>query len=143
MAAVAEAEGIACNLKVGWREAPAKNARQVTSFNLIDPVADADLIINLCKLKTHCMTGLSGAVKKLFGCVSGLQKPEFHCRFKNPEEFCGMLIDLCVTVRPAHTIAVSGGKAHIDYANCIRCYCCHEMCPVKAIDIRRSGLFYH
>ncbi len=25
------------------------------------------------------------------------------------------------------------GKARVDYAKCIRCYCCHEVCPVNAI----------
>ena len=23
---------------------------------------------------------------------------------------------------------------------CIRCYCCHEFCPVKAIELKQSGL---
>lgn len=42
-------------------------------------------------------------MKNLFGCVPGLQKPEFHYRFKNPVDFADMLIDLCETVRPAVT----------------------------------------
>jgi len=32
------------------------------------------------------------------------------------------------------------GKArhvHIDYNRCIRCFCCHEVCPVNAIDITK------
>ena len=40
-----------------------------------------------------------------------------------------------------HTIAVQNGKAKIDPAGCIRCFCCHEMCPVKAIEVRRFALF--
>jgi formate hydrogenlyase subunit 6/NADH:ubiquinone oxidoreductase subunit I len=28
-------------------------------------------------------------------------------------------------------------QVRIDYTTCIRCYCCHEICPVKAIDIKR------
>ena len=34
-------------------------------------------------------------------------------------------------------------KAVIDYSKCIRCYCCHEMCPQHVIDIRRFSLFRH
>ncbi|MDR1909604.1 MAG: 4Fe-4S binding protein [Spirochaetaceae bacterium] len=26
----------------------------------------------------------------------------------------------------------------VDYRACIRCYCCHEICPAKAITIKRS-----
>ncbi len=31
-------------------------------------------------------------------------------------------------------------KKHVvaDYSKCIRCYCCHEMCPVNAIEIERK-----
>jgi S-formylglutathione hydrolase FrmB len=32
------------------------------------------------------------------------------------------------------------GKASIDYSSCIRCYCCHEMCPEGAIQLRRGGI---
>lgn len=42
---------------------------------------------------------------------------------------------------PGHTIAVRGGKAKIDPSGCIRCFCCHEMCPAKAIDVRRIPFF--
>ena len=73
------------------------------SFSLIDPVLEADLVINICKLKTHCMTTLSGGVKNLFGCIPGLMKPELHCRFPHREDFCRMLVDLCQTVSPAIT----------------------------------------
>jgi len=102
MTDMAQREEIQLNLDTGWREITTQTHR-VTSFNIINPVAQADLMINICKLKTHCMTGLSGAVKNLFGCVPGLQKPEFHYRFKDGAEFSDMLIDLCETVKPAIT----------------------------------------
>lgn len=73
---------------------------RVHSFTLITPVQDADYIIDVAKLKTHAMTGLSGAVKNLFGTVPGLLKPEFHLRFPDKKDFCNMLIDLCETVKP-------------------------------------------
>ena len=47
----------------------------------------------------------------------------------------------CAESCPAKTIAVTGGKAKIGYAKCIRCFCCHEMCPVRAIDIRSVPVF--
>lgn len=102
MSEMASREGVRLNTDTGWAETPAAGKR-VNSFRILRPVREADLVINLCKLKTHCMTGLSGAVKNLFGCIPGLQKPEFHYRFQKPDDFCDMLVDLCETVCPAIT----------------------------------------
>lgn len=30
-------------------------------------------------------------------------------------------------------------KIDVDYSRCIRCYCCHEVCPADAIDIEQKG----
>lgn len=70
----------------------------VQSFEVLKPIAEADFIINLPKLKTHVLTGMSGAVKNLFGCVPGMQKAEFHMRFPQRQHFVQMLVDLCETV---------------------------------------------
>ncbi len=79
--------------------ARAANGRLVHSFTLIDPARNSDVIINLPKLKTHALTGISGAVKNLFGCVPGMQKAEFHMRFPARENFGQMLVDLCECVK--------------------------------------------
>ena len=34
--------------------------------------------------------------------------------------------------------AGQGKKARYDYHKCIRCYCCQEMCPAKAISVHRG-----
>jgi uncharacterized protein (DUF362 family)/Pyruvate/2-oxoacid:ferredoxin oxidoreductase delta subunit len=47
---------------------------------------------------------------------------------------CGKCVQIC----PKKTIAISKGKARIDSGHCTRCYCCHEMCDSRAIDLRRS-----
>lgn len=70
----------------------------VRSFTLLRPAAQADFIINLPKMKTHVLTGMSGAVKNQFGCVPGLQKAEFHTRFPEKEEFGNMMVDLSETL---------------------------------------------
>lgn len=102
MTDMARREGIILNTDISNVSLVSMGLR-VKSFNIISPVVDTDLLINICKLKTHCMTGLSGAVKNLFGCIPGLQKPEFHYRFKEPADFCDMLVDISETVRPAVT----------------------------------------
>lgn len=72
----------------------------VHEFELIDPVRESDFIIDLPKFKTHVMTGLTAAVKNLFGCIPGLQKAEMHMRFPDRRQFGEMLCDLCTAVAP-------------------------------------------
>ncbi len=63
-------------------------------FNFIKPLADADLVVNLCKLKSHSMATMTAAVKNLFGTIPGTQKVEFHSRFPKHEDFAAALVDL-------------------------------------------------
>jgi len=69
-------------------------------FNIITPAVECDLLINLAKLKTHSMTGYSGAVKNIFGCVPGLMKPELHCQYPDSAQFQQMIIDLNTLIKP-------------------------------------------
>ena len=41
----------------------------------------------------------------------------------------------CTRICPQKCIAVQNGKAAINEKECIRCYCCHEFCPSKAVSI--------
>lgn len=74
------------------------------SFHLITPIVDADYIINICKMKTHAMTGYSGGIKNLFGTIPGLEKPQMHYRWPEIEDFSRMLLELAQTVNPQLTI---------------------------------------
>lgn len=76
----------------------------VKEFEVMRPAVESDVIINLAKFKTHVMTGMTGAVKNMFGVVPGLKKAEFHMRFPDKENFANMLIDLCQAVKPTFTI---------------------------------------
>ena len=73
-------------------------------FSLLTPVLEADYIINCCKLKTHGLTVMSAGVKNLFGCIPGLQKPEWHAKRSTLSGFSDLLIDLCETVKPNLTL---------------------------------------
>ncbi len=101
---LAQRYGVTLNEATGYQEVSRPENDLCKQFRLIDPVLEADYIIDLCKLKTHGMVGLSGAVKNLFGCIPGLMKPELHFRFPEEEHFCEMLVDLCETVRPNLTV---------------------------------------
>lgn len=75
--------------------------RVCRKFTVAKEVAEADVIINLPKLKTHTLTVMTGAVKNMFGCVSGLRKAQFHVRMQDVQSFAGMLVDLCGLLAPA------------------------------------------
>jgi uncharacterized protein (DUF362 family)/NAD-dependent dihydropyrimidine dehydrogenase PreA subunit len=49
---------------------------------------------------------------------------------------CGLCIENC----PVQTIFRVNGRARVDLSNCIRCYCCHEVCPEQAIELRQPWL---
>lgn len=68
------------------------------------PVLEADVIINLPKLKTHSLTLLTGAVKNMFGTVPGFRKAGMHKLFPKPAEFAAMLVELYSHVRPAVSV---------------------------------------
>lgn len=66
---------------------------------------DADVIINLPKLKSHQQLTATFAVKNMFGCVSGKKKAIWHfARGKNAKEFCELLLDIFRFVNPVVTI---------------------------------------
>lgn len=96
--------GVTLNTEVGWQTRYRAESITCKSFNLIDPVANADLIINIAKLKTHGMTTMSAGIKNLFGCVPGLQKPEMHYHYPQKADFSGMLVDLSQMVAPTLTV---------------------------------------
>jgi uncharacterized protein (DUF362 family)/Pyruvate/2-oxoacid:ferredoxin oxidoreductase delta subunit len=66
---------------------------------------EADLIINLPKLKTHQMMGATGAVKNLFGLIVGSRKVNLHLQAGDDKAlFARLLLDLAHYVAPALTV---------------------------------------
>lgn len=100
---VAEKRGVNLYTKMSSR-ALKTDGVMVKKFEVIRPAVESDVIINLAKFKTHVMTGMTGAVKNMFGVVPGLKKAEFHMRFPDKENFANMLVDLCQAVKPTFTI---------------------------------------
>jgi uncharacterized protein (DUF362 family)/Pyruvate/2-oxoacid:ferredoxin oxidoreductase delta subunit len=74
------------------------------TFYISKPVLDADVIINLPKLKTHSLTLLTCAVKNMFGVMPGFRKGEQHKRYPKPREFADMLVHLYKLVTPSLNI---------------------------------------
>jgi len=74
------------------------------TFYVSKPVLDADVIINLPKLKTHSLTLMTCAVKNMFGVMPGFRKSEQHKRYPKPGEFAEMLVHLYKLVTPSLNI---------------------------------------
>jgi len=96
----AQTEGFRLNEDYSHGTLSVPDGKKCSAFPVITPFLEADLIVDIAKLKSHCMTMLSGAVKNMFGAVPGLLKPELHCRFPDKEDFAGMLVDLCAALKP-------------------------------------------
>ena len=74
-------------------------------FEVARAVLDAEVIINLPKLKTHQMMGFTGAVKNLFGVVVGVRKVRLHLQAgTDPAFFALMLLELAEHFPPAMSI---------------------------------------
>ncbi len=74
-------------------------------LTLAAELLDADVVINVPKLKTHGMMLMTMAVKNLFGAVVGLQKFQWHLRAgKDKALFGSVLHEICRAVKPALSI---------------------------------------
>lgn len=66
---------------------------------------ETDVIINLPKLKTHAMMLLTLGVKNLFGCIVGMEKPEWHFRVGIDKAlFARLLVRISEAVKPSITL---------------------------------------
>ena len=85
-------------------QVPLEGGLLLHRVDLVREAVEADVLINLPRLKTHGLTGLTVAVKNLFGLVPGTTKVGYHARLQDPAAFaCGM-VDVC---------AASGADLHI------------------------------
>ena len=96
----AEAFGARLNDDFSQEEVVFPEAVRARQFPYTSWLSHADAIIDLCKLKTHGMMGLTCAVKNFFGSIPGMLKPEFHYRFSKADDFADMLVDLYEYSKP-------------------------------------------
>jgi len=110
MDAAAEKTGAALNVDTTYEAVSFPEGRLVKRFEVITPVLQADAVFNLCKLKTHVLTGITCAVKNLFGVIPGLTKPGYHAKLREKDLFSAALLDLAACVSPRLSIidAVEG-----------------------------------
>ena len=91
-----------------------KEFRESSGFDIGEPfkkidiakdALEADLLINVPKLKTHAQMRMTLGVKNLFGCIVGLRKPEWHLRTGVSRElFATLLVKIHQALCPSATI---------------------------------------
>ncbi len=77
-----------------------KSGKKLKGFQLEKEVMESDVIINLPKFKTHVFMTYTGAVKNLYGCITGVTKAALHFTFPKREDFAMMLLDLYEFTKP-------------------------------------------
>jgi uncharacterized protein (DUF362 family)/NAD-dependent dihydropyrimidine dehydrogenase PreA subunit len=98
IAGAAKRAGAELNYDIGSAQLRAPDARVSKMFEVINPIAGAEVIVSISKLKTHALTQLSGAAKNYFGVIAGLEKVEMHARFREYDRFFKMIVDLCAAI---------------------------------------------
>ncbi len=75
------------------------------AFSVALPVLDADLVINLPKVKSHSLTMLTAAVKNIYGVIPGYSKTTLHRLHPKPAVFGRLIRTIWQVIPPTWTIA--------------------------------------
>jgi len=73
-------------------------------FPLTTWLDDCDYLVSISKFKTHDFTILTGAIKNLYGLVSGAYKTEIHKKYFDNLDFANILVDIYEQAKPALNI---------------------------------------
>jgi len=94
-------KGMPVKLAPFERSAAVKTASSFKEIELAEDALQADVVINLPKLKTHTQMGLTLAVKNLFGCVVGAGKPDWHFKIgRDAARFAELLAAIYGAIKP-------------------------------------------
>jgi len=70
------------------------------TVRLAHGVLAADGMVGISKMKTHGLTGITGAIKNQFGTIPGLQKSELHLRYPDVYRFSELLAAVLLLAPP-------------------------------------------
>jgi uncharacterized protein (DUF362 family)/Pyruvate/2-oxoacid:ferredoxin oxidoreductase delta subunit len=104
MAQVAAETGAHLNHDLTTVKLPYPEGKLLKGVTVIKAMAEAEAVITVPRLKTHTLTGLTGAVKVAFGAVPSPLKTEYHLRLPKVGDFSQALLDICSLVRPCLTV---------------------------------------
>ncbi|MDP7079909.1 MAG: DUF362 domain-containing protein [Candidatus Undinarchaeales archaeon] len=96
---VAKETGASLNEDLSYGLVPCRGGHLIKELDILNAVESADVVIPLPKLKTHVLTGFTGATKILFGVVPGVTKGAYHLKLKDVDQFSHMLLDIVAHVQ--------------------------------------------
>lgn len=109
-------------------------------------VLDADYVVTVPKMKTHCLTLLTGAVKNHYGILAGAEKARLHYAARTPGRFAELLVDV-YAVRPpdlavmdAVTAMEGDGPTHGDLREVGLVIASDDPVAVDAVAARIAGV---
>ncbi len=76
------------------------NGQMLDKIHLAWEALEADVIINLPKLKTHSFTTYTGAIKNMFGLIPHGLRLKIHRQHIWPEDFSNALVDIFAVRKP-------------------------------------------
>ena len=100
----ATSSGAELNFDTTFKAVSFPQGKLIKHFEVIAPITTADGVLGLCKLKTHTLMSMTGAVKNNFGAIPGLSKPGYHAKLHDKAQFADMLLDLAEYVSPRLSI---------------------------------------
>lgn len=75
------------------------------SFPVSTPIVEADLLVNLPKVKSHSLTALTAAVKNVYGVLPGYSKTQYHKRYPDTPTFGRFVASIWKALPPSISIA--------------------------------------
>ena len=104
MARAAAQSGAELSFDTSARLVSLPRGRALRQAEVIAPAAEADGVFDLCKMKTHVLMGMTGAVKNSFGIIPGLSKVGFHGSHPDRQDFADVVLDLTEFLAPRLSI---------------------------------------
>lgn len=80
------------------------DGRILSQVYISKTVLDADVIVNLPKLKTHALTVYTGGIKNMFGAIPKGQRVRYHEQYNVVDSFNQLLVDVFSAAKPHLTI---------------------------------------
>ncbi|RLC67153.1 MAG: hypothetical protein DRH97_05295, partial [Chloroflexi bacterium] len=92
------------NLREEGFDARECNGLLLKEIYLSKAALEADVIVNLPKLKTHSLTVFTGGIKNMYGTIPGSLRRRLHGEYPDSEDFSRMLTDIFSAIRPQLTL---------------------------------------
>ncbi len=99
MEEAAEASGAELNFDTSVTKVQNPEGMYLKTLEILTPLTEADVIIDLAKLKTHGMMVYTGAVKNMFGAIAGVSKAEYHFKMPDYDSFANTIIDIFLSTK--------------------------------------------